>query len=76
MPVFHWTTKKKAERIFIEGLDPYSFFCREPTLWYGEVCLLLDIEIDWSNRDPDAEWQGITKERLDPRKIRRLEHVY
>ena len=67
--VYHWTTKENAEKILRVGLHPYSFFSRHINNWYGEGCLSFDFDIDWNNREIDAEWQGITKEIIYPGQI-------
>lgn len=68
--VYHWTTKGNAEKILNGGLLPYSFFAKDIDGWYGEICLSFDIDIDWNNREIDAEWQGITKEIIFPEKMK------
>ena len=71
MTVYHWTTEKRAEEILKKGLRKWSFICRRPEDWRGEVCLSieLDYEIDWDNRDEHAKWQGIVHTAISPKKI-------
>jgi len=54
-----------------EGLRPWSFICRCPEDWHGEVCLEINLpyEIDWDSRDEHAQWQGVVPEIIEPTQI-------
>ena len=73
MVVYHWTTKKKAKEILIKGLKKYSFICKEPMNYKGDVLLEIQYHIEWENREHDAEWQEIIKEHIKPEMIKRLD---
>lgn len=71
MKVYHWTTKRFAKKILKTGLRKWSFMCRRPEDWYGEVCLKIDSPyIDWENRDDHAKWQALSHEWISPRCIK------
>ena len=71
MTVYHWTTKAKAQRILREGLRKDSFVCREPSDWRGEVCLKIDLDVDWEHREGQMSWQGLAP-YIPPQQITHL----
>ena len=74
MIVYHWTSRQNANKILKYGLFIWSFVCREPSDWNGEICLeiILQQDIDWDSRDEDAKWQAIVHETILPERI----HIY
>ena len=67
MTVYHWTTKKNAEKIIQTGLRQWSFVCRDRKGWSGEMCLAIEgLDVDWDKRDPPADWQAIAHEHVPP----------
>ena len=70
--IYHWTTKKNAKIILLKGLRKFSFVCKSPEDWHGEVLLKINYNINWKNRDKDATRQAITREHINPNKIGRL----
>lgn len=70
--VYHWTTRENANQILIEGLRQWSFVCRRPDDWNGEMCLSINLpyDINWENRDPEASWQAVVPEHIEPEMIK------
>jgi hypothetical protein len=64
--VYHWTTIKNSKLILRTGLRKYSFVCKEPKGWRGEVCLEIKLDVDWTQRDSHASWQAITHRVIQP----------
>ena len=72
MIAYHWTTIENASRILRDGLRAWSFVCRKPSDWRGEICLQIELlyEFEWEERDEDARWQAIVQREVNPSKIR------
>ena len=72
--VYHWTNEVNVEKILNTGLRKWSFVCRYPSDWRGEVCLEIELEedIDWDDRDEFHKWQAIVPENIQPEHIKRI----
>lgn len=72
--VYHWTSELLAKNILVNGLRKWSFVCRSPSDWNGEVCLEIELDknIDWDNRDEFYKWQAVVPETIHQNNIRRM----